>query len=253
MKRTVTVLCSLILAMLSVFHVFASEESTEVKMKNGYPVVTIESGIHYNGSYRSDIKQLAKAHPYEEYQGCILFYGDSNFRLWKKFDDDFAGYNAIDHGFGGSKAVDLVYYANSALYPYQPAIVVIQNGLNDYEALTGTDEERAQECLDYRKQMFEAFHEIMPDTDFLILSSILAPGRDEYLELAKMINDRTQALAEEYDYLYYVDSSALTYDGTGFHEELFIEDGLHLTDEGRTKWADEYIKPALDEILAKRG
>ena len=218
MKRSLVTLFTLILVMAFTLQVFAAdgEQSTEVKMKNGYPVVTIESDIQHNGSYRSDVKQFPKKHPYEDYQGCILFYGDSNFRLWKNFDEDFAEYDAIDHGFGGSSAVDLVYYANTALYPYQPAIVVIQNGLNDYEKLTGTDEERAQECMDYRQQMFEAFHEIMPDAKFLIVSTLLVPGRDEYLELAKMINERTEELASGYDYLYTVDSSALTYDGTGF-------------------------------------
>ena len=249
------ILLSVIMIMVTACCAFAQEEETtkEVKYKNGYPVVEIESPIHYNGAYNNDAKKLAKSHPFEDYQNYILFYGDSNFRLWRDtIENDFPEYRVIDHGFGGSTAVDLVHFANTLLFRYQSPIVILQNGLNDFGVLSGEDDStRSDELIDYREEMLNAFHEIMPDTIFVFVSTLIVPGRTEFFDLAMDVNRRTKEMANQYDYLYFVDSTDLTYDGTEIHEDLFIEDGLHLTDEARTVWADQYIKPVIEQIITE--
>lgn len=254
MKKIITIIITFaILCSISGIAAQASEESKEVKYKNGYPVLEIESELHYNGSYRSDIKELAKKHPYEEYQGYILFYGASNFRLWKTMEEDMAEYKVINHGFGGSTDVDMVHYANTAAFPYEPAIIVFQTGSNDYGGLEGTDAEKVEKCMAFKVQMFSGFHEILPDAKFLIMSGLLNPGRSELLELTQEINARLEALAEETDYIYFADASDMTWDGTSFREDLFIEDGIHLTHEGQMLWLENYIRPMLEQIITENG
>ena len=71
------------------------------------------------------------------------------------------------------------------------------------------------------------------------------------------INDQLKALAEETDYLYYVDTEALTYvRGKGFVayvEDLFISDQIHLKPDTRLIWAEKWILPMLKELDAPVG
>ena len=86
------------------------------------------------------------------------------------------------------------------------------------------------------------------------MSGILLPGRKEYVNMTLDINDQLKALAEEKDYLWYVDAEALTYvRGEGFVENaegLFISDQIHLKPGTRLIWAQQWILPMLEELGA---
>ena len=83
-----------------------------------------------------DVRALTDRYPAEEYQNGIIFYGASNFRLWKSMANDLEGYPVQNHGFGGSTDALLVRYADQLLYPYAPRIVFFQTGSNDYVTLS---------------------------------------------------------------------------------------------------------------------
>lgn len=182
-------------------------------------------------------------------KGEIVFYGASNFRLWTEMENDLAEYKVQNHGFGGSTDQELVARAERLLYPYEPQIVVFQTGSNDYVNLSGSDEEKVSTCIKFKREMFETFHERLPDAKFVILSGLLLPGRSQYTELTQDVNRELSALCNELDYLYFVDAEALTYDGHAYAEELFIQDGIHLNHEGQLRWCDEYIRPKLAELV----
>ena len=101
--------------------------------------------------------------------------------------------------------------------------------------------------------MFDAFHKQMPDAKFVIMSGLLLPGRAEYLDLTLTINEKLKELADETEYLYYVDANALTYDGTNLDSSLFVEDQIHLNHEGQLRWYNEYIKPAIEQVIEENG
>ena len=254
MKKLLTVILVLAMTLSMTAAVFAAEEPEG--FKNGYPVVTIESEIPVQENYARNVASTVSKRPYEDYQGYIIFYGASNFARWSKMAKDMAEYKVLNQAFGGSTdidQIDLVHFANEAVFPYNPSIVFFQTGSNDYVNLEGTDEERIEKCMNFKKQMFSAFHEIMPDTKFVVMSGLLLPGRSEYLELTQKINEELARLADETDYIYFVDSSDLTYDGNEFHEELFIDDGIHLNEDGQHAWYDGYIKPAIELVIAENG
>lgn len=186
-------------------------------------------------------------------KGEIVFYGASNFRLWTEMENDFAAYKVQNHGFGGSTDRDLVARAEQLLYPYKPQIVVFQTGSNDYVSLSGSDEEKISTCIKFKREMFETFHERLPDTEFVILSGLLLPGRSQYTELTQAINRELRALCDEVDYLYFVDAEPLTYDGHAYAEDLFIKDGIHLNHDGQLRWRDAYIQPKLAELIESFG
>lgn len=204
-------------------------------------------------SWDKEVNPIAEKYDAEERQGEIIFYGASNFRLWTDMEDDLSEYKVQNHAFGGSTDKLLVEYADKLLYPYNPSIVFFQTGSNDYVSLSGTDEEKVKACMEYKKQMFDTFHEKCPNAKFVVMSGLLLPGRSEYTELTQKVNDELEKYCDSKDYMYFVDSEDMTYQNGEYREDLFIKDGIHLNHTGQLLWRDEYIKPALDKVIEENN
>ena len=220
-------------------------------------IVWIEVGIHIEWgpfaflAFNQREKEIIKQYDAEKRQNEIVFYGASNFRLWKEMDEDMMPFIVQNHGFGGSTDQDLMDRADRLLYSYNPAIVVFQTGSNDCAKLKGTDDEIFEQVIARKLKMFDTFHEKLPDAQFVVISGILMPGRSQYDNIIKRVNQRLRELAVQTDYLYFVDAEEMTLDENGKHvSEMFISDGIHLTHESRIRWANEYIKPVLERVLA---
>lgn len=191
---------------------------------------------------------ILSKYPADQRQGEIVFYGASNFRLWTEMERDLADFKVQNHGFGGSTDRDLVRRADRLLYPYRPRIVVFQTGSNDYVGLPGSDDEKVAACMAFKREMLARFHEKLPEARFVIMSGLLLPGRSRYTALTQRINEALKRLCGETDYLTFVDASAMTFNGTTYAEELFLEDGIHLNHAGQLRWCEAYIRPALESL-----
>lgn len=203
--------------------------------------------------FEDEVAAIEKKYPAEERQHEIVFYGASNFKLWELMEEDMEKFKVQNHGFGGSTDAMLVQYADRLLYPYQPDIVFFQTGSNDYVNMSGSDEEKVSACMDYKKQMFQSFHERLPQSKFVVMSGLLLPGRSQYAEMTCMLNSELEKMCAEYDYLYFIDASELTYVDETYAEELFVSDGIHLNHEGQLLWCNKYIKPKLEELVDNFG
>ena len=204
-------------------------------------------------SWDKEVNPIAEKYDAKSRQGEIIFYGASNFKLWTNMEEDLSEYKVQNHAFGGSTDKLLVEYADKLLYPYNPSIVFFQTGSNDYVSLSGTNEEKVKACMDYKKQMFDTFHEKCPNAKFVVMSGLLLPGRSEYTELTQMVNDELEEYCNSKDYMYFVDSEDMTYQNGEYRDDLFIKDGIHLNHTGQLLWRDEYIKPALDKVIKENN
>ena len=171
-------------------------------------------------------KLILQKYDSETRKGEIVFYGASNFRLWTEMENDL---------------------------PYAPAVVFFQTGSNDYVSLGGTDGEKVEACMAYKKFMFETFHKRLPEAKFVVMSGLLLPGRRQYTALTQKINDALEELCAEYDYMTFVDAEEMTFDGSAYRGELFIKDGIHLNHEGQLLWRGGYIKPAIEALINEYG
>lgn len=197
-------------------------------------------------------KEIIKTYNTEERKNEIVFYGASNFRLWKEMDEDMKPFIVQNHGFGGSSDSDLLERADTLLYPYEPSVVVFQTGSNDYTKLEGTPDEVAKQVIEKKEIMFTTFHEKLPEVKFVVISGILMPGRSQYDDTVKAVNSFLRDYCEEVEYMFFVDAEEMTVNQDGNHiEEMFIKDGIHLTHEARLRWANEYIKPVLEKVCAE--
>lgn len=200
-----------------------------------------------------DVNNITEKYPAETHQGGIVFYGASNFAMWYEMENDLSDYQVQNHAFGGSTDKDLVEYADKLLYPYNPDIVFFQTGSNDYVHLDGTDVEKVAVCMELKKQMFDRFHEKMPNAKFVVMSGLLLPGRSEYTALTRMINAELKKLCDETDYLYFIDAEEMTFDGTSYAVDLFVKDGIHLNHDGQLLWMEQYIAPMIEQLIGEHG
>ena len=203
--------------------------------------------------FEGDVQAVEQRYDASVRKEEIVFYGASNFRLWKEMDEDLAGYKVQNHGFGGSTDRMLMQYADRLLYPYDPKIVVFQTGSNDMANFPGTMEQKLAATLADKQEMFALFHEHLPEAKFIVLSGLLLPGRSQYTESTKEINRWLKSLCEANEHMYFVNAEDLTFDGKSYHTDLFIRDKIHLTHEGRLLWRDGYILPALEAVIKEYG
>lgn len=130
-------------------------------------------------NWAKEVQAISEKYISSEQKRNIIFYGASNFTFWTEMENDLLEYRVQNHGFGGSTDKWLMHYADRLLYPYDPQIVFLQTGSNDYVLLPEGDDERAEKCLTYKAKMYDAFHRALPETKFVVMSGLLLPRRSE--------------------------------------------------------------------------
>lgn len=168
----------------------------------------------------------------ERPKGETIFYGASNFALWKTLEEDMAPYAVQNHGFGGSTDGDMMKYADRILYPHEPDIVFVQTGSNDL--IQGLNYE---EMVNNKEKMYGMFREALPNTIFVVLSSIPMPGRSEYWPVQQQINAFLAEYCATHENMVFLDATDLLITPeSDFRPELFADDEIHFNEEGRAIW-----------------
>lgn len=172
-------------------------------------------------------------------KGEIVFIGSSSIRMWKT-DEDFPEFIIINRGFGGSQTADSVEFAARILIPLAPRLVVLYAGDNDISY--GKSPEQVFEDT---KTFFEVVHDALPKTRIAYVSIKPSLSRWQLVEKMRAANALIRAHTETNARLQFVDvdTPMLGSDGRP-REELFIQDGLHLSREGYDLW-NSIIRPYL--------
>jgi len=166
-------------------------------------------------------------------QGAVLFIGSSSIRMWD-LDKSFEGVKMINRGFGGSHIEDSTYYADRIIWPYKPRTIVLYAGDNDVKFGKSPDTVVAH---------FEAFvskvREKLPETKIIFLPIKPSIARWNLWPKMNEANQRIKAITEKDDRLAYADCATpmLPDDGGKPATDLFIKDGLHLSDKGYRLWS----------------
>lgn len=172
-----------------------------------------------------------------------FFVGSSTFTRWKNIPTDFAEFNAVNRGFGGSKLVDWNNVATARLLaPYKPARVVLYCGGND---MTGGAS--AQTVLERFKTFLADLRAANPDVKLHVCSIHNAPHCEKDWPKFAEYNAAIKKMAEEDPNIYFIDfnGAVLAEDGS-VREELYVQDKVHLTREG-----EEILVPLVIESIHK--
>ena len=171
--------------------------------------------------------------------GGIVFIGSSSIRKWD-LDRWLPGKNAVNRGFGGSQIADSVRYADRILIPLKPRRVVLYAGDNDINA----GKTPAVVLADY-KSFVAKVHAALPETKIAFIAIKPSLKRWELVSTMREANALVRQAAASDTRLDYIDIDGpmLGTDGRP-KPELFVDDGLHLSDAGYRLWTS-IVEPYL--------
>jgi lysophospholipase L1-like esterase len=173
-------------------------------------------------------KEDAKSRPPK---GAVLFVGSSSIRLWK-LDKSFPNLTTINRGFGGSQIADSVHFADRIVTKHEPRTVVLYAGDNDL-AKGKSPEEVAKDFGSFVKVLREK----LPGTKILYIGIKPSIKRWNLIESVRKANSLINEQCQNDERLVYVDPfpAMLGEDGKP-RPELFVKDGLHLSEAGYEVW-----------------
>lgn len=172
--------------------------------------------------------------------GAIVFVGSSSIRLWKTMEQDFPEHRVINRGFGGSQIADATAFASRIILPYQPRMVVLYAGDNDIAA--GKPPE--QVLADFRA-FVRTLHRADPQLRVACIAIKPSLKRWNLVGQGRAANRRIADFCRKDSRLIFIDIATpmLGADGRP-RQELFVEDGLHMTPAGYAIWRDA-VRPHL--------
>jgi len=161
----------------------------------------------------------------------VVFVGSSSIVRWstrERFED----LPVINRGFGGSHISDVNHFIEETVLRYGPEVVVFYAGNNDIAAGKSAD----QVFADYQ-HFVGRVHSRHPAAQILFISTHPSLLRWEHWPEMQRLNASVLRYSEANPALHYADITAgmLGADGRP-RPELFVEDGLHLTEAGYDVW-----------------
>lgn len=195
---------------------------TDAQLDEKFPVTRWEKRI-------AALEQAAKDNPPPK--DCIVFIGSSSIVRWdlKKWFPDLP---VVNHGFGGSHLGDSVHYAERLVIPFRPATVVVYAGDNDLSG--GKSPERV--FSDYQKFVAKV-QEQLPETKIIYIAIKPSIRRWALIDKVRKANALIAEAAKKDSRLEYLDvDGPMLGEDDKPRKELFVQDGLHLSDEGYALW-----------------
>jgi lysophospholipase L1-like esterase len=180
-----------------------------------------------------ELTDLEKVPP----KDAILFIGSSSIRLWDSLSEDMQPLTAFGRGFGGAKIMDLTYFADRLVKPYQPRAIVVYIGGNDFSDLVGNQVKSLEEGRILYRMLIERLKLAAPDKPIYLLA--LRPKPDNAV-LDDLIADVNQFLANEAAsdaLLHYIDANEVFFDTAGQFDQQYISwDTIHINQRGYDVW-----------------
>jgi lysophospholipase L1-like esterase len=165
--------------------------------------------------------------------GSTLFTGSSTIRMWSKLQETFPEENLINTGFGGSKAADLERYLFPLVIKFEPSRVFIYEGDNDI--WTGVEVAASLKSLD---NIVTRIHLVNPEIEIFLIGAKPSPSRWEKKASYEIFNQKLAEYCLSKEKVEFVDTwKALTHPNGSPRPELYIQDQLHLNQEGYKLWA----------------
>lgn len=198
-------------------------------------------------------------------KGRILFYGSSGFTRWKPFwgnralEDDIRMKDgspaAVNHGMGGSTAEDLLYYYDRAVRPWEPRALVLRVWPNDFRQGYSAYEIMflCSRILAYARADFPGIKLYACDA----APQKRSIGSEHFLSNAKQFNALLKDYCDNYEDTTYLCHCAFpgffadpadVGDYFKVRQDIYINDGVHFTQEGYDIYRDFFLQ-ALDDIL----
>lgn len=182
-----------------------------------------------------DIQELKKKDQQTPPQkDAILLIGSSSFTKWQDVSDYFPGKTIINRGFGGSRLIDLNYFSEDLLSPYQPKQIIVYCGENDF-----ADDKnlKADVVAERFKTFYQKIRSKFPNIEVDYISIKYSPSREHLWPQMKEANKKIKKFMKKEKKAEFIDITKVMNDSKGnIRKDIFVEDMLHMTPEGYRLW-----------------
>jgi hypothetical protein len=188
---------------------------------------------------------ISKSYPSD----AILFAGSSSIRLWSTIGKDMLPYNVIQRGYGGAKLSDFAVYADRIIYPHacQAIVIFVANDISG-----GENDKSPLEVSQLFKKSLYIIRRKFTDVPVFWISITPTPARWHIWPEIKEANEMIKKICEDHRNAYYIDTEQYFLTASGLPKnELFVEDRLHLNDDGYRIWSG-IIKNELNKVLINK-
>lgn len=182
--------------------------------------------------YDDEVKALETKGLNHDKKPVTIFYGSSSIRLWHTLESDFAEFNAVNLGFGGSTLSACVHFFNRLVVPYNPSRIVLYAGDNDLG-----DGKSPEEVLNFYKQFENFVQANFPAVPIYFIS--IKPSLIRYNIKGKILHSNKLIKAEvsQHPTHRFIDVYSHMVDSEGYPKKnLFEDDGLHINALGYELW-----------------
>lgn len=168
---------------------------------------------------------------------ATVFYGSSSFRLWRSLTRDFPGRNVINLSFGGARTAYCLHYFDRLVKPNDLKSLVFYAGDNDIG-----DGCLPEQLMNSFEAFYSRFRECCPKAKFTFVSIKPSPDRLAFLERIRAANELAEKFLSGEPDSFYLNMYDSMLDSDGLpREELFTEDGLHMSRKGYALWKKIFL------------
>jgi len=183
--------------------------------------------------YEDEIKRIEQESSKLKYQPETIFYGSSSIRMWTTLYNDFKNLKPVNLGFGGSTLAACVWFFERVMQNMQPKQLVVYAGDNDLG-----DGRHPEEIFIFFQEMVGRVNKRFGNIPcyFVSLKPSLARWHqlDQYKFTNMIISREIAAFDKNWKF---IDVYGPMVDANGYPQnKFFIEDGLHLSDQGYRLW-----------------
>ena len=177
---------------------------------------------------------------------AVLFVGSSTIRKWERLQKDFAGWDVIQRGFGGSTMEDVNEFIDEIVLPYDPYAIVVYAGSSTL-ASGATPQEELQNYVTFVDTVHAGQNQSRPPIPIFLMSIVPAPARWAHWPKLEAFNELLSDYCDSDPSLHFVDTSdEFLATGEPPAAELFAPDGVHLSQLGY----DVFTSVLLPELAA---
>ncbi|MCC5940920.1 MAG: hypothetical protein JJU37_05205 [Balneolaceae bacterium] len=177
----------------------------------------------------------------------IFFTGSSSIRMWSILDEDMQPYSVIQRGFGGSNIRDILHFADRyiGVHDFRALVLFVANDITG-----NVNEDLAPEEL---RSLFEEFiytiRDFNSNAPIFIIEITPTNSRWDVWPNTREANAHIAMLCDQHENVVFIPTSDLFLDSHGKPiPVLFLDDQLHLNEDGYNLWADR-IRSYMDPVL----
>lgn len=177
---------------------------------------------------------------------AVLFIGSSSIRRWDTIAKDMAPFETIRRGYGGAKFTDMGVFAKRITSPhhYRALVMFVGNGV------VGEPTDHSPDMIEsLARHIVNVSHQHQPGAPVFLIEITPCEKRFSAWSKIRAVNARLREVALSTPDTYFVPTAShyLTANGVP-RPELFVDDRLHLSQQGYSLWAS-LIKRRLNDVL----